>query len=73
VFSNSSNVAISNISKQSPIPSPGVICEIVSQTKSEEEEKLLMGKVEDLFSEMDADESGTISREEFEQKTVRGG
>ncbi|CAD7960633.1 unnamed protein product [Amoebophrya sp. A120] len=48
----------------------GVICEIVSTTKKEEEEKLLMNKVEDLFAQMDADESGTISREEFEAKTA---
>jgi len=47
----------------------GVICEIVSTTKKEEEEKLLMNKVEDLFAQMDADSSGTISREEFEAKT----
>jgi len=47
----------------------GVICEIVSTTKKEEEEKLLMNKVEDLFAQMDADESGTISRDEFEAKT----
>ncbi|CAD7937834.1 unnamed protein product [Amoebophrya sp. A25] len=47
----------------------GVICEIVSTTKAEEEEKLLMSKVEDLFAQMDADESGTISRDEFEAKT----
>lgn len=47
-----------------------MICEIVSQTKAQEEEKMLMQKVEDLFAEMDADDSGTISREEFEEKTV---
>lgn len=34
-----------------------------------EEEKILMGKVKDLFEEMDSDDSGTISREEFEAKT----
>jgi len=46
----------------------GVICEIVSNTKKEEEEKLLMSKIEDLFLEMDLDESGSISREEFGDK-----
>ena len=46
----------------------GVICEIVTTTKKEEEEKHLMMKIEELFSEMDTDESGSISREEFEAK-----
>jgi len=44
----------------------GVICEIVSSTTAEEKEKILRAKVDDIFSQIDSDGSGTISRTEFE-------
>jgi len=46
----------------------GVICEIVSSTKIEEEEKMLMEKIQNLFAEMDEDGSGNLTRSEFEAK-----
>jgi hypothetical protein len=44
----------------------GVICEIVSTTKKNEEERIMKLRVKDLFSQFDADLSGTITRDEYE-------
>lgn len=46
----------------------GVICGIVSQSCSMEREKMLRGKVKDIFANMDTDVSGFISRAEFEEQ-----
>lgn len=43
----------------------GVICEIVGDTTSQEKEKLLRIRVEEVFASIDEDESGTITRKEF--------
>jgi len=44
----------------------GVICEIVSATKKSEEERIMKIRVKELFSQFDADLSGTITRDEYE-------
>eukprot|EP00746_Dinoflagellata_sp_MGD_P018117 gnl/MRDRNA2_/MRDRNA2_141993_c0_seq1.p1 gnl/MRDRNA2_/MRDRNA2_141993_c0~~gnl/MRDRNA2_/MRDRNA2_141993_c0_seq1.p1 ORF type:complete len:607 (-),score=114.84 gnl/MRDRNA2_/MRDRNA2_141993_c0_seq1:61-1881(-) len=46
----------------------GVICDVVSSTTAGEREKLLKARVEDLFHQIDADGSGTVSSTEFENK-----
>jgi voltage-gated sodium channel len=43
----------------------GIICEIVSETKRIESEKSFITDVRAIFEEVDADGSGTITREEF--------
>lgn len=44
----------------------GIICDIVSETTASEREKQLMRRVEEIFLEMDTDDSGTVTREEFQ-------
>jgi Ca2+-binding EF-hand superfamily protein len=46
----------------------GVICEIVSDTKAKEEDKLMRRKVNELFKQFDIDMTGTITRDEYEAK-----
>lgn len=43
----------------------GIICEIVSTTTTEEKRKVLRSRIQDIFSAMDQDSSGTVSREEY--------
>merc|ERR1719313_529981 len=50
----------------------GVICEIVKESTEDERQKILTAKVEEVFRQMDADGSGSVSKEEFEDPaTVR--
>lgn len=49
----------------------GVLCEVVANTTSEEKEKIMRAKVNEAFSAMDEDGSGTISRKEFELLGLR--
>merc|ERR1719311_1109768 len=48
----------------------GVICDIVSSTTAREKEKVMRSRVEDLFEQIDEDGSGTITREEFENRNT---
>ena len=45
----------------------GVIVDIVHQTKSEEQEKMLVGRIQELFLEIDDDDSGLITDVEFRE------
>ncbi len=45
----------------------GVIVDIVHQTKAEEEEKMLVGAIQELFLEIDDDDSGLITDVEFRE------
>lgn len=44
----------------------GIICDIVSETTAKEREKQLQRRIEEIFMDMDIDESGTLTRDEFE-------
>jgi voltage-gated sodium channel len=44
----------------------GIICDIVSETTAAEKEKQLQKRIEEIFMDMDTDESGTLTRDEFE-------
>jgi hypothetical protein len=44
----------------------GIICDIVSQVTDTEKQKILRTKLNDMFSLLDADESGTLGREEMD-------
>merc|ERR1719454_549792 len=50
----------------------GIICDIVSETTAEEKEKQLMRRVEEIFHEMDTDDSDTVTREEFQNGDTIG-
>jgi hypothetical protein len=43
----------------------GVICEIVSDTKAQEEDKMFIGQCIDVFDALDKDGNGILTREEF--------
>eukprot|EP00747_Dinoflagellata_sp_TGD_P165896 gnl/TRDRNA2_/TRDRNA2_187879_c0_seq1.p1 gnl/TRDRNA2_/TRDRNA2_187879_c0~~gnl/TRDRNA2_/TRDRNA2_187879_c0_seq1.p1 ORF type:complete len:625 (+),score=106.89 gnl/TRDRNA2_/TRDRNA2_187879_c0_seq1:63-1937(+) len=43
----------------------GVICDIVSDTTDKEKQKMMRARVEEMFEQMDLDESGAVSQEEF--------
>lgn len=45
----------------------GVICEIVGSTTSEEKEKVLKQRVVEVFATIDCDQSGSITRSEFDK------
>lgn len=44
----------------------GIICDCVNEVSVSEKEKMLRTRMEDLFTHLDADRSGYVSREEFE-------
>jgi len=46
----------------------GVICEIVSETTNNEEERIMHLKCKELFVQFDDDLSGTITRSEYERR-----
>merc|ERR1719487_687797 len=48
----------------------GIICDIVSETTAHEREKQLKQRVKDIFHLLDANDDGTISREEFQEDAV---
>jgi len=51
----------------------GVICEIVSRTNQDEMEKIKRAEIELLFQKLDADCSGTITRQELIDANLKSG
>lgn len=49
----------------------GIICEIVSTTTQDEKNKMLMNRVKEVFATIDMDNSGTVSRDEFNGDALR--
>lgn len=48
----------------------GIICDIVAETTASERAKALKFRVEEIFNDMDTDESGTVTRQEFHSSSI---
>mmetsp|Transcript_46873 Transcript_46873/g.81512 ORF Transcript_46873/g.81512 Transcript_46873/m.81512 type:complete len:715 (-) Transcript_46873:139-2283(-) len=48
----------------------GIICDVVNEVSIQEKEKMLRTRMEDLFRHLDEDQSGFVSRDEFEANGI---